>query len=239
MLLDGCHPMDIARHHKVERIRPIPGDIIFVPGNAWNRPYWSAPARVLEISFGVNETTISLFDHYGKPDFASNVETTSVQKSSSEVTQTIVNALAASGADGEGPPLDRLLAESLLHSCVSLIRNPCGPRHGKAAQTYRSLCVYVQENFQTPLTRESVAQRFGLAPNHVSRLFRQEGSVNFIDYLNAVRVDHAKTMLREYGTPLKAIATACGYQDAAYFCRVFKRSSKLTPTEFRSRRLEL
>jgi AraC-like DNA-binding protein len=56
-----------------------------------------------------------------------------------------------------------------------------------------------QENFQIAITRENVANHFGLAPNHVSRLFRREGQTRFSDFLNLVRMNRAKFMLRNYG----------------------------------------
>jgi YesN/AraC family two-component response regulator len=92
----------------------------------------------------------------------------------------------------------------------------------------------VQENFHSPITRESVAQHFRLAPNHVSRLFRKEGFMRFNDYLNLVRVNRAKFMLQNYNMTLKEIAASCCYADAAYFCRVFKKICKTTPTEYRA-----
>jgi AraC-like DNA-binding protein len=107
----------------------------------------------------------------------------------------------------------------------------------KAAHTYEALCLYVQENFQHPLTRESVAQRFGIAPTHVSRLFRIEGLTNFRDYLNLARINRAKFILANYAIPLKEVAANCGYSDAAYFCRVFKAIAKTTPTQYRDRGL--
>ena len=96
-------------------------------------------------------------------------------------------------------------------------------------RTYETLCLYVQENFQHELTRESVAQRFEIAPAHVSRLFRREGLMRFSDYVNLVRMNRAKFILANYRIPLKEVAASCGYADVAYFCRVFKRFAKATP----------
>ena len=130
-------------------------------------------------------------------------------------------------------PLPALLTDALLHSCLRLLKTPQKHRSRKATRTYESLCLYVQENFQRNITRESVARHFGLAPNHVSRLFREEGLMHFNDYLNLVRVNRAKFMLQNYGMTLKEIAANCGYSDAAYFCRVFKKIAKVTPTQYR------
>jgi YesN/AraC family two-component response regulator len=134
-----------------------------------------------------------------------------------------------------GGPLACLLTESLLHACLSLLKKPAKAHSGKAVRTYESICLYVQENFQGHLTRENIAKHFGLAPSHVSRLFRQEGQVQFHDYLNLVRMNRAKFMLRSYTVTLKEIAANCGYDDIAYFCRVFKQLNHETPTQYRTK----
>lgn len=149
-------------------------------------------------------------------------------------THSILAALMVMAADDSKGPLPRLLTESLLHACLRLLKTPEKQKPRKAVRTYESVCLYVQENFHSPITRESVAQHFGLAPNHISRLFRKEGLMRFNDYLNLVRVNRAKFMLQNYNMTLKEIAASCCYSDPAYFCRVFKKICKVTPTEYRS-----
>lgn len=61
--------------------------------------------------------------------------------------------------------------------------------------------------------------------------------MRFNDYLNLVRVNRAKFMLQNYNLTLKEIAANCCYTDTAYFCRVFKKISKVTPTDYRARSL--
>jgi AraC-like DNA-binding protein len=147
--------------------------------------------------------------------------------------ESVLSSLASIAGQPRTSPLDRLLTESLLHACLQLLESPPAPHPRKAQRTYESICLYIQENFQNPLTRASIARTFGVAPNHVSRLFRREGSMRFSDYLTLVRIDRAKFMLKEYGSPLKEIAANCGYHDVAYFCRMFRRMTKITPTEYR------
>ncbi|PYY13523.1 MAG: hypothetical protein DMG61_13110, partial [Acidobacteria bacterium] len=53
------------------------------------------------------------------------------------------------------------------------------------------------------------------------------------DYLNSIRMNRAKFMLRNYSLTLKEIAANCGYNDIAYFCRMFKKMNNETPTQYR------
>jgi len=95
--------------------------------------------------------------------------------------------------------------------------------------------VYLQNHYQHEITRESVASEFEVSPNHLSRLFHTHGHMTFSSYLTHVRIDRAKHLLRDYNLKLDDIAVRCGYGNAPYFCLVFKRTTKLTPAEYRSR----
>lgn len=234
--LSGRHAMDIARQNRTINIPLVRGQVVFVGGHCWNKPDWRAPVKVLTFLFGKKQIGVSLVTHDGRSDEPGAALKTTLSPFEG-MTQHILSALSALAARKTTAPLDRLLAESLMHACHQLLNNPAEPHVRKAAHTYEAICLYVQEHFQNPITRESIARTFGLTPNHVSRLFRREGFMRFNDYLTLVRIDRAKFMLKEYSNPLKEIAASCGYHDVAYFCRVFHRITKITPTEYRLRGL--
>jgi AraC-like DNA-binding protein len=232
--LTGCHRMEVARSGRTEMINPVRGHAVFVPDHAWNKPDWSAHLEALTFLFGVKQIGISLVRHKGDTQSPPTALKASVEGGYDVPTHSILASLRVLAADHAKGPLARLLTESLLHACLRLLKSPQKHRQRKAIRTYESLCLYVQENFQSSITRESVAQHFGVAPNHISRLFRKEGFMRFNDYLNLVRVNRAKFMLQNYGLTLKEIAFDCGYNDTAYFCRVFKKTCKVTPTQYRA-----
>jgi AraC-like DNA-binding protein len=235
LTLEGCHTMQVAHNGRPAVIKPVRGDAVFVPDNAWNKPDWSLPVRVLTFLFGAKQIGISLVHHRSRSDAPPTALKTSVHGAYDSLTHGILGGLMAAATENSHGRLDRLLIESLVHSCLKLLRKPPTHRPRKAARTYESICLYVQENVQGAATRESVARHFGLAPNHVSRLFRREGLMRFNDYLNLVRVNRAKFMLRSYPMTVKEVAANCGYGDSAYFCKIFKRISKVTPTQFRGK----
>jgi AraC-like DNA-binding protein len=226
--------MELARSGRTELIKPVRGHVVFVPDHAWNRPDWSAQVDVLTFLFGVKQIGISLVRHKGQSEVPPSALKASVHGGYDTLTRSLLTALMVVATDHSKGPLARLLTESLLHACLRLLKTPEANRPRKAIRTYESICLYVQENFQTPLTRDSVAEHFGLAANHISRLFREEGMMRFNDYLNLVRVNRAKFMLQNYTVTLKEIASNCGYSDTAYFCRIFKRICKMTPTQYRA-----
>lgn len=232
--LAGCHTMQMARCGRTETIKPIRGHAVFVPDHAWNKPDWTGHVEVLTFLFGVKQIGISLVRHNGGAQAMPTAVKASVHGGYDVPTHSILATLMVLAADHAKGPLARLSTEALLYACLRLLKSPQTQRPRKAIRTFESLCLYVQENFHSPITRETVARHFGLAPNHVSRVFRKEGFMRFNDYLNLVRVNRAKFMLQNYSMTLKEIAASCCYSDAAYFCRVFKKVCKVTPTEYRA-----
>ena len=104
----------------------------------------------------------------------------------------------------------------------------------RGADLFHGICIYIQENFHRPITRDSIAHRFNVSASHLSHLFREQGHMRLADYISWVRIDRAKFMLKKYRFRLEEVASRCGYSDVNYFCRVFKQKTGLTPTQYRS-----
>jgi len=133
-----------------------------------------------------------------------------------------------------GQPKDAI--EDLVRALVKCLAQSIAQPEMAAGRTktlLEDVCVYLQSHYQHDVTRESVAQGFRVSPNYLSRVFRAEGDMTFSSYLMHVRVDRAKHLLRSYDFKLDDLAARCGYRDAAYFCRVFKKLAKVTPAEYR------
>ncbi|ODS52842.1 MAG: hypothetical protein ABS36_15340 [Acidobacteria bacterium SCN 69-37] len=232
--IDGALAVEFAHRGRSEKVTAERGHAVLVPAHAWDRPQWSPETTTLTCMFGHRQTGFSLVKQAvtGAPP---EVVKTSVHGAHDGVSRSILQALMASAMDGSGGRLPPLLVESLLHACVRLLKHVEPPPLRKATLTYEALCLYVAEHFMDrELNRESVASVFGLAPNYISRLFTREGSRHFNDYLNIVRVNQAKFMLRNYRSSLKEVAANSGYSDATYFCRVFRKVTGMTPMQYRT-----
>jgi two-component system response regulator YesN len=97
----------------------------------------------------------------------------------------------------------------------------------------RQAVSYIKEHFREELTLDDVAQAVHFSPFYVSRLFKEELGMNFIEYLTRIRIDEAKRMLLETNRTVSEIAVSVGYQDPSYFTKVFKKTEGRTPTQFR------
>ncbi|MGI6566046.1 MAG: PocR ligand-binding domain-containing protein [Limnochordia bacterium] len=97
----------------------------------------------------------------------------------------------------------------------------------------RQAVSYIKEHFREELTLEDVAQEVHFSPFYVSRLFKEELGLTFIEYLTKIRIDEAKRLLLETNKTVSEIADLVGYQDPSYFTKVFKKREGVTPTQFR------
>lgn len=93
---------------------------------------------------------------------------------------------------------------------------------------------YVEENFNDPgLQMNQVAYKFNLSPTHFSTVFSQEIGATFRDYLNNLRINYAKELLRTTNIKCAEVAYRCGYNDPHYFSAFFKKKTGFTPQQFR------
>ena len=74
-----------------------------------------------------------------------------------------------------------------------------------------------------------------LSPAYLSRIFKQETGVTFNEYLNRVRLNKAKELLRRRELRMTDISLAVGYEDQSYFTKVFKRVAGMLPREYREK----
>ena len=94
---------------------------------------------------------------------------------------------------------------------------------------------YITLHYMAPdLSLNQVAAQVWLSPCHFSAVFSQETGTTFKEYLTELRIRRAKELLRT--TPLRSseISEQIGYNDPHYFSYVFRKSTRLSPKEFRS-----
>jgi transcriptional regulator GlxA family with amidase domain len=93
---------------------------------------------------------------------------------------------------------------------------------------------FLQANFRDCVAIPSLAERAGLGVRTFVRHFKAATGRLPADYLQAVRIEAAKTMLERDAKPIQSISSDVGYDDVAFFRSLFKRVTKMTPTEYRA-----
>ena len=92
---------------------------------------------------------------------------------------------------------------------------------------------YICSHYTSELSMQDVAKAMNYSEAYFCKLFKQCFKVNFSAWLNEFRVQKAKEMLLHSRMSIREISLACGYTDANYFARVFKRITGKTPSEYR------
>ena len=92
---------------------------------------------------------------------------------------------------------------------------------------------YVDEHFSDPdFSLEQLGKDLKYNKKYLSTVFKRHVGVGIVDYLHTVRIQHACTMLKQGFTSVSDVALRCGYPDAQYFSKVFKRRMNLSPREY-------
>ena len=94
----------------------------------------------------------------------------------------------------------------------------------------------LQKNFRDKITLVSVAREACFSPNYFGTLFKNQIGITFNEYLNALRLKYACTLLLNSEYSIKEIALNSGYSSVEYFLYVFKKQMKMTPKKYRENR---
>ena len=83
------------------------------------------------------------------------------------------------------------------------------------------------------LSVPDVAREVGISPSLLFRLFRQEEHTTPTDFLQRTRIRRAKQMLLQNPElRISDVAARCGFSSSAYFCKVFRAQTDMTPKAF-------
>ena len=92
---------------------------------------------------------------------------------------------------------------------------------------------YIEENYKNPDINISLTGfHFNMNPAYLSAVFKEETGIGLLEYINTLRIEEAKKLLRS-GTEVNEAAEQCGFRGSGYFIRVFKKLTGVTPGMYR------
>ncbi|WP_342504809.1 helix-turn-helix domain-containing protein [Sporosarcina sp. FSL K6-2383] len=91
----------------------------------------------------------------------------------------------------------------------------------------------VQQEFDSDLTLNYIADKLHYNANYLSSIFRKETNTSFSDYLALYRINVAKKWLEETNSTVKEIAERLNYKNSQNFIRSFKKVEGITPGKYR------
>lgn len=208
----------------------IRGDVLYIPTDGWRFPRRQSTTTTLSVQFGKQQLSFSVTQWNGEQQH--NMAQRDVARRGPRVGSFLLQALNEIQMQPQEQQTARLIVASLLSHCHDLLGSQIQTA-SRSQALFEAIRDYIDERYASPLTRDSVAQAFYLSPNYLSHLFQKTGTVGFNEYLNNTRLEHAKTLLKGYDLKVKEIAHACGFTDSNYFCRLFRKKTERSPSEYR------
>lgn len=99
----------------------------------------------------------------------------------------------------------------------------------------RKIIEYIGRHYQQPdMGLANVADSMGVTSSYLSRQFKEFMGVNYVSYVNSLRIEKAQYYLIDGQLPVNKVAESVGFSSVQHFNRVFKQLTNYTPGAFRS-----
>lgn len=103
-------------------------------------------------------------------------------------------------------------------------------------QSIEQLTRLIVENFSDPEFGISAAiDAIPFCKDYVRKLFKKDTGMTPVSYLNGLRIEHAKRLLKQQlftGYSVSEIALMCGFYDPRYFSRLFRQLTGRSPMQY-------
>lgn len=106
------------------------------------------------------------------------------------------------------------------------------PRQPERRAEVQAVCDYLAAHLDEPVSLDTLGRVAGLSKYHLLRAFTRETGITPYSYLETLRIDRAKALLKQGETPAN-VALATGFGDQSHFSNTFKRLIGLTPGQYR------
>lgn len=126
------------------------------------------------------------------------------------------------------------LLRKILIEFVNEIYRKLAQKTDQQSPIIQSILQYIQEYYHEEISLKMLSYKFHINSIYLGQLFQKETGLVFSEYVNHLRLEKAKQLLRE--THLKAgiIGKQVGYSDSAYFYKQFKKVVGITPSSWRT-----
>lgn len=205
-------------------------DVLYLPAGSWNVAQKNMPSTTCSIVFGKQQLSFSVVQWDGT--LYHTLAKQQVARRGPRIGSFLLQTLNELQMQPQEQQTARCVVTSLLSHCCDLLGSHIQTA-SRSQALFDAIRCYIDDRFASDLTRASVAQAFYISPNYLSHLFQKTGAVGFNEYLNHTRLEHAKALLKGYDLKVKDVAHNCGFADSNYFCRLFRKNTERSPSEYR------
>lgn len=120
----------------------------------------------------------------------------------------------------------------ILHKFVSFVFDFNDIRHQNVVF---KTTAYIKAHLAEKLSLDQVAEHVYLSKSYFCRIIKDELGCTFTEYVNRLRIERGKSLLRTTAMPIADIASAVGFDDQGYFTRIFKKQTGVAPGKYRAK----
>lgn len=136
------------------------------------------------------------------------------------------SAGAGDFAEGRLTALFLLLLEPIIADINHVAKPVADLRIQKAIE-------FIKENLDKELNADIICRKVFLSKHYFCHLVKKTLGVTTSQYITDSRIAKAKDLLAATDLTISQVGTACGFSNFAYFSRVFREKTKMSPMEFR------
>lgn len=126
------------------------------------------------------------------------------------------------------------IADLFTTACATLCDSLQERKPASSTALIEQIMQYILQHYsESDFSVQKIADHFSLSLSYLSRYFKEQTGRTVMDYLNEIRIDQAKLLLRTNDRSVKEIVQQVGYYDVSSFIRKFKQSVGVTPGEYR------
>lgn len=100
----------------------------------------------------------------------------------------------------------------------------------------KNAIIYITENYTQKIKINDLADYIGVNRSYLTSSFKRATGYSPQEYLLNLRMEKAKSLLKQTDMPINAISNAVGYTDQLAFSRMFKQHTGFSPKAYRERR---
>jgi AraC-like DNA-binding protein len=93
---------------------------------------------------------------------------------------------------------------------------------------------YLMADLRKVKTVTELAHNFCLSPQYFGEIFKRQTGLSIKEYQRKIRMERAMELLRESSLSIMEIGEAVGFEDQAYFSRIFKNQYEVSPRKIRN-----
>lgn len=93
---------------------------------------------------------------------------------------------------------------------------------------------FIDDNFNKEISIVELANRCNMCETNFRKKFSSIFGISPSKYIYSVRINNAKNLFSSGAYSVEEVAKLCGFNDANYFSRFFKKHTGLTPMEYKN-----